>query len=42
MATITTLSNAVGSGLQPVRSVRPVPYVVENKISKCSVQSLSH
>lgn len=33
MATITTLSNAVGSGLQPVRSVRPMPYVVENTIS---------
>ena len=33
MATITTLSNAVGSGLQPVRSVRPMPYVVENTIN---------
>ena len=33
MATITTLSNAVGSGLQPVRSVRNVPYMVENTIS---------
>jgi hypothetical protein len=33
MATITTLSNAVGSGLQPVRSIRNVPYMVENTIS---------
>ena len=33
MATITTLSNAVGAGTQPSRSVRPQPYVVENTIS---------
>ena len=33
MATITTLSNAVGAATQPVRSVRPMPYVVENTIS---------
>jgi hypothetical protein len=33
MATITTLSNAVGAGTQPVRSVRNMPYVVENTIS---------
>lgn len=33
MATITTLSNAVGAGLQPVRSVRNMPYVVENTIN---------
>ena len=33
MATITTLSNAVGSGLQPARSIRNMPYVVENTIN---------
>jgi len=33
MATITTLSNAVGSGLQPARSVRNMPYMVENTIN---------
>jgi hypothetical protein len=33
MATITTLSNAVGSGLQPVRSIRNMPYMVENTIN---------
>jgi hypothetical protein len=33
MATITTLSNAVGAATQPVRSIRNVPYVVENTIS---------
>ena len=33
MATITTLSNAVGAGTHPSRSIRPVPYVVENTIS---------
>ena len=33
MATITTLSNAVGAGTHPRRSVRPMPYVVENTIS---------
>jgi hypothetical protein len=33
MATITTLSNAVGAGTHPSRSVRPMPYVVENTIS---------
>ena len=33
MATITTLSNAVGAGTSPVRSVRNMPYVVENTIS---------
>jgi len=33
MATITTLSNAVGAATQPARSVRPQPYVVENTIS---------
>ena len=36
MATITTLSNAVGSGLQPVRSIRNVPYMVENTINFAS------
>jgi hypothetical protein len=36
MATITTLSNAVGSGLQPVRSIRNVPYMVENTINLAS------
>ena len=36
MATITTLSNAVGSGLQPVRSVRNMPYMVENTINFAS------
>ena len=33
MATITTLSNAVGAGTQPSRSLRNMPYVVENTIS---------
>jgi hypothetical protein len=33
MATITTLSNAVGAGLHPSRSIRNVPYMVENTIS---------
>ena len=33
MATITTLSNAVGAGTHPSRSVRPMPYLVENTIS---------
>ena len=33
MATITTLSNAVGAGTHPSRSIRPMPYVVENTIS---------
>lgn len=33
MATITTLSNAVGAGTQPARSVRNVPYMVENTIN---------
>ena len=33
MATITTLSTAVGAGTHPSRSVRPMPYVVENTIS---------
>ena len=36
MATITTLSNAVGSGLQPVRSIRNMPYMVENTINFAS------
>ena len=36
MSTITTLSNAVGSGLQPVRSVRNMPYMVENTINFAS------
>jgi len=36
MATITTLSNAVGAATQPVRSVRPMPYVVENTINLAS------
>jgi hypothetical protein len=30
MATITTLSNSVGAATQPSRSIRPMPYVVEN------------
>jgi hypothetical protein len=33
MATITTLSNTVSSGLHPSRSIRNMPYVVENTIS---------
>ena len=33
MATITTLSNAVGSGNHPSRSIRSVPYMVENTIN---------
>jgi hypothetical protein len=36
MATITTLSNAVGAGTQPVRSVRNMPYMVENTINFAS------
>jgi len=36
MATITTLSNAVGAATQPVRSIRPMPYVVENTINLAS------
>lgn len=36
MATITTLSNAVGAGTQPARSVRNVPYMVENTINLAS------
>jgi hypothetical protein len=32
MATITTLSNAVGAGTQPSRSLRNAPYVVEKTI----------
>jgi hypothetical protein len=37
MATITTLSNAVGAGTHPSRGVRQVPYVVENVINLASV-----
>jgi hypothetical protein len=33
MATITTLSNAVGAGVHPARSIRNMPYVVENTIN---------
>ena len=33
MATITTLSNAVGAGTHPSRALRNMPYVVENTIS---------
>ena len=33
MATITTLSNAVGAGTQPSRGLRNMPYVVENTIN---------
>ena len=36
MATITTLSNAVGSGNHPSRSIRPTPYMVENTINFAS------
>ena len=36
MATITTLSNAVGAATQPSRSVRNMPYVVENTINLAS------
>ena len=36
MATITTLSNAVGAGTQPSRSLRNMPYVVENTINWAS------
>ena len=32
MATITTLSNTTGAGTQPARSLRAMPYVVENFI----------
>jgi len=33
MATITTLSNAVGAGVHPARSIRNMPYVVENTVN---------
>jgi len=33
MATITTLSNAVGAGTHPSRALRNMPYVVENTIN---------
>lgn len=33
MATITTLSNAIGAATQPSRSLRNVPYMVENTIN---------
>jgi len=33
MATITTLSNSVGAATQPSRSIRNMPYVVENTIN---------
>ena len=33
MATITTLSNAVGAGTSPSRALRNMPYVVENTIN---------
>lgn len=33
MATITTLSNAVGAGTHPSRALRNIPYVVENTIN---------
>ena len=36
MATITTLSNAVGAGTQPSRALRNMPYVVENTINFAS------
>lgn len=36
MATITTLSNAVGAGTQPSRGLRNMPYVVENTINWAS------
>jgi len=36
MATITTLSNAVGAGTQPSRALRNMPYVVENTINLAS------
>ena len=36
MATITTLSNAVSAGTQPSRSLRNMPYVVENTINWAS------
>jgi hypothetical protein len=36
MATITTLSNAVGAGTQPARSVRNMPYMVENTVNWAS------
>jgi hypothetical protein len=36
MATITTLSNTVGAGTQPSRSLRNMPYVVENTINWAS------
>lgn len=36
MATITTLSNAVGAATQPARSNRPMPYMVENTINFAS------
>lgn len=36
MATITTLSNSIGAATQPSRSVRNMPYVVENTINLAS------
>lgn len=36
MATITTLSNAVGAGTHPSRALRNMPYVVENTINFAS------
>jgi hypothetical protein len=36
MATITTLSNAVGAGLNPSRALRNMPYMVENTINFAS------
>jgi hypothetical protein len=36
MATVTTLSNSVGAGTQPVRSIRNVPYMVENTVNWAS------
>ena len=37
MATVTTLSNAVGAGTHPSRGVRQMPYVVENTVNLASV-----
>jgi hypothetical protein len=36
MATISTLSNAVGAGTHPSRGIRQMPYVVENTINLAS------
>jgi hypothetical protein len=36
MATITTLSNAIGAATQPSRSLRNMPYMVENTINFAS------